>query len=211
LNTERDAERLYECSRHARWLGLVDAELLDDHRHAEPIYNAAAESSYESGPTVDAGSWSSWDMPRIHSGLYTGEWDIPHPSIDGYDPDEYLDRPNLVAVFIEKSTMDSWLVPLCEELRADLYVGSGVQSITSAVRFVRRAVELNKSAHLLVVSDFDPMGRHMPIAAARHVEYRIRQVGCDLWGHGGFGGPHGGADRQVQPAAKTDREVRHGT
>ena len=101
-------------------------------------------------------------MPRIQPSLDTDEWDIPQPSINGYDPDEYLDQPNLVGIFIEKSTMDSWLVPLAKELHVDRYVGSGVQSITSSVRFVRRAIELNKSAHLLVISDFDPMGRHMP-------------------------------------------------
>lgn len=180
LNTEKDADRLYECSRYSRWLGLTDAELLDDHRNAAPIYEAP-EPSVQFAPSVDAGEWSSWILPGIGFSLYTGAWDIPQPDISGYDPDGYLDQPNLVGVFIEKSTMDSWLVPLCEALRVDLYVGSGVQSITNAVRFVQRAVELNKSAHLLVISDNDPQGLHMPITAARHVEYRVQQVGCDLW------------------------------
>lgn len=182
LNTERDTDRLYECSRYSRWLSLTDAELLDDHRNAEPIYSAPGPG-FQFGPSVDAGEWTSWILPRIESLslLYTGEWDIPQPDISGYDPDEYLDQPNLVGVFIEKSTMDSWLVPLCQELRADLYVGSGVQSITNAARFVQRAKELNKSAHLLVISDNDPQGLHMPITASRHVEYRLRQIGCDLW------------------------------
>lgn len=65
--------------------------------------------------------------------------------------------------------------PLCKDLNVDLYVGSGFQSITNAVRFVKRAVELKKPAHLLVISDHDPQGEKMPLAAARHVQYRIRQ------------------------------------
>jgi hypothetical protein len=180
LNTDNDWEKLNECSRHARWLGLVKAELLDDQRNAEPIYNARGPG-FQFAPSVDAGEWSSWTLPRIESRLYTGEWSIPQPDISGYDPDEYLDQPNLVGVFIEKSTMDSWLRPLCEVLHVDLYVGSGVNSIVNARRFMGRAVDLNKPAHLLVISDFDPTGRLMPIAASRHVEAVRRQVGCDLW------------------------------
>jgi len=181
-NTESDSKNLGICATKARWLGLVDAKLLDDHRNAAPALNAQSIPFIDADPKVEAATeWSEWRTPLIHSGLWTEVWDIPKPRIEGYETDEYLDQPNLVGIFIEKSTMDNWLRPLCKELSVDLYVASGVQSITNAARFVKRAVDLNKSVHLLIISDFDPQGSHMPITASRHVEYRILQVGCDVW------------------------------
>ena len=43
------------------------------------------------------------------------------------------DQPYLVEIWIEKSTMDDVLLPLCEELHINLVTSAGFQSITSAV------------------------------------------------------------------------------
>jgi hypothetical protein len=181
-NTDAEWKRLQQYSKCARWLGFVDIELFDDQRNAEPEYNSP-DSSDEDEPSVFAGGWDVWSLPEIETSLDMDGWNAPNVHVAGYEHDAYRDQSCLVGVFIEKSTMDSWLRPLCQELDADLYVGSGFQSITNAARFVKRAVDLDKPAHLLLVSDFDPAGRKMPIGAARHVDYRRRMdgVNCELW------------------------------
>ena len=181
-NTWDDWRRLGDYSRAARWLGYVDIEDFDDQRNAEPEYNAPSESAVEE-PSVWASPIAAWALPEIDADLGVDQWVTPNIYADGYDDDRFLDQSSLVGVFIEKSTMNGWLVPLCQELDADLYVGSGVQSITNAARFIKRAADLGKAAHLLVISDFDPTGRKMPIAASRHVDYRRRmpEAKCDQW------------------------------
>lgn len=181
-NTVPDWRRLQDYSRAARWLGFVDIEDFDDQRNAEPEYNAPSEIT-EDEPSVEVGEWPEWELPRIWTNLDIDEWTIPSIWGFGYDPDPFLDESSLVGVFIEKSTMNGWLRPLCRVLHADLYVGSGIQSITNGGRFVGRAAKMNKAAHLLVISDHDPTGRKMPIGAARHVDYRRRMPGakCDQW------------------------------
>ena len=188
-NTEKDWNRLEDWARIARWLGFTNIEDFDDQRNAEPKYFAPSDSEVDE-PEVSADNWPDWELPALDATLDVDDWTIPNISAnDGYEPDSFLDESSLVGVFIEKSTMNDWLEPLCRDLHADLYVGSGFQSITNAARFIRRAIVLGKPAHLLVISDFDPTGRKMPIGAARHVDYRRRMPDAnydltkarDLW------------------------------
>jgi hypothetical protein len=183
-NTFKDWTRLQAWSKIARWLGDVDIEDFDDQRNAEPKQNADEESAVSSSPFVSSVGWADWEMPNIDVSLLdVGKWIIPNIVAVGYSPDDFLDTPGIVGVFIEKSTQNDWLDKLCEELHVDLYVGSGTQSITNAARFIKRAADTGKSAHLLVISDFDPAGRTMPIAASRHLDYRRRMpdAECDQW------------------------------
>jgi hypothetical protein len=175
-NTEDDWEKLKRYSRPARWLGLVEAELFEDKRNEPPVFNAP-RFAFVLDPSLVLPEWSQWRMPQIDSTVWTPNWNIPPiPEINsGYLSDKYLDQPSMVGIFIEKSTMNSWLSPLCKEMDVDLYVASGFQSITNAVTFVKRAAELRKPAHLLIISDHDPQGEKMPLASSRHIEYRLRQ------------------------------------
>jgi hypothetical protein len=179
-NTTKDWGDLQEWAMIARWLGFADIEDFDDQRNAKPAYNAPTDSEVDE-PEVSADFWPDWELPVLDATLSLDEWTIPNISVnDGYEPDSFLDESSLVGVFIEKSTMNDWLEPLCEDLHADLYVGSGTQSITNAARFIRRAIVLDKPAHLLVISDFDPTGRKMPIGASRHVDYRRRMPAVNI-------------------------------
>jgi hypothetical protein len=81
------------------------------------------------------------------------------------------DQPYHVEVWVEKSTMDDVLVPLCRDLGVNLVTSVGFQSITSVCSLLRRVVEYGKPARVLYISDFDPAGDRMPAAVARQAEY----------------------------------------
>jgi hypothetical protein len=129
------------------------------------------------------------DEPRI----YAPEPEEIDPSITMQDltPDcwapDFPDLPNLVLqdfhaeqdylveVWIEKSTQNDWLVPLCKQRGVNLVVGIGELSEVACRLLVERVRDYSKPARVLYISDFDPGGRSMPVAVARKVEaYRYK-------------------------------------
>jgi hypothetical protein len=95
---------------------------------------------------------------------------------DGYDYHP-ADQPYTIEVWIEKSTMNDVLVPLCEELGVNLVVGKGFTSITRAVELLERTV---KPVRIFYISDFDSKGKHMPMATARHIEFWGNLYDCEV-------------------------------
>jgi hypothetical protein len=83
-------------------------------------------------------------------------------------------QPYHLEVWVEKSTMDDVLLPVCEAYCADLVTGEGEMSITSVYELSRRLRQANKPTRILYVSDFDPAGKSMPRAVARKIEWMIR-------------------------------------
>lgn len=117
-----------------------------------------------------------WELPSV------GSWEPPYWSglqppperpggnVSGYDYSAD-DQPVLLEVWVEKSTMEDVLGPLCRLLGVNLVTGVGNQSITAAVRLLRRAQRHGRPAHVLYISDFDPAGEHMPAAVARQAQF----------------------------------------
>jgi hypothetical protein len=177
-NMERDFARFGLASRHARHQGLVDPASFVDRRNPGLIEHAQRrldEPSLSVGfEDVEFGS-SPWELPELDGVLDVPRLWTPEPTVGGYDYEDG-DQPVLLEVWIEKTTMDDALVPVCRRLGANLVRAAGFQSITAAgVDLLARAEEHGKPAHVLYISDFDPAGSHMPRAVAREVEfYRAR-------------------------------------
>jgi hypothetical protein len=162
-----DWELLLNASKWARILGLVPVDAFEDHRNPEPH----PLNWRDAGKRVPAISkwlitWA-WELPSLSS----SNWSLDPPRVDGYAPDDYLDRAYLLEVWIEKSTMDDILVPLCEELGVRLVPSAGFQSLTNAVRLLQRVCETQKPARIFYISDHDKAGRQMPVAVARQIEF----------------------------------------
>jgi hypothetical protein len=107
------------------------------------------------------------------------DWTLDTPRVDGYAPDDYLDRKYLIELWIEKSTMDDILVPVARELGIRLVTSSGFQSISNAVKLLQRIHEIGKPTRIFYVSDFDKAGRQMPIAVARQIEFWRKEYAPD--------------------------------
>jgi hypothetical protein len=109
------------------------------------------------------------DMPVL-PGLY----------VDGLDQDHDAIQDYIVEVWIEKSTQNDWLIPLCRRRGVNLVVGIGEQSEIRSRQLALRSAEYGAPVRIIYLSDFDPGGRSMPKAVARKVEFTIAKFGLDV-------------------------------
>jgi hypothetical protein len=88
----------------------------------------------------------------------------------------------VVEVWIEKSTQNDWLVPLCRKRGVNLVVGIGESSEIRSRELAERSAKYAVPTRIIYISDFDPGGRSMPKAVARKVEFTLRKfdLDCDL-------------------------------
>lgn len=191
--TEDDWKHLQDCSKPARYLGLVAADVFDDRRNGEPVLADWVEGEHE--PTLQEVNEPSWFFPSIY--LNFSSWRIPDPpDVTGYEHDDFKDRAFDLSIFIEKSTQDDILLPLCRELGINLYPSVGFQSVTTAVKLLKRVYQLGKPERVFYISDGDKQGRGMPKAVSRQIEFWLLEHAP-------------GADVKLVQLALTDEQVRH--
>lgn len=156
------------ASKAARYLELVRPEMFVDRRNPDPYIFAEQDRSY---PRIDVeGLFKAW---------YLQPPGFPPPP--GYDVRDYRGSQRYhLEIWVEKSTMNDVLLPLCQQYGVNLVTGVGEQSITSTVELVQRAVSLGKPVRVFYVSDFDPAGRSMPVAVARKTEFYLKKYAPSL-------------------------------
>jgi len=164
-------------TRYARYLGLVDPAAFVDQRNSEPrIYSACRTPPRPGFYFTD----DLWRLPSLNLDL-SCDLRLPAPEITGYDySGDHADQRYFLQMWIEKSTMDDVLKPVCERYGVDLVTGAGFQSITSVVSMLRQRNPLRKPARIFYISDFDPAGEGMPIATARQIEFWLPKYAPDL-------------------------------
>lgn len=192
-NTERCWGYLCDAGKFARYLGLVPVEAFEDHRNpGAQIMAWPRDGEPEPDYSIDA---PAWYLPEIAVDLGDGlTFSLPDPDITGYDY-EAGDQPFHVELWIEKSTMNDVLRPVCSALAVNLVTSLGFQSITSVVAVLKRIAEHGKPARIFYVSDFDPAGDGMPTAVARQIEFWMADFAPDI-------------DIKLTPLALTSEQVR---
>jgi hypothetical protein len=159
-NTVEDWGELSQAGKHARYLRLVDAHAFEDHRNPPPHLYMPHEL-FREGRGVQLTELEDWTLPTIEADLGT-LLNLAIPDVDeviGYD---YAaeDEPYLVEVWVEKSTMDDVLNPLCLRHHVNFVTSVGFQSITGAIKLLRRVRSFKKPARIfhipsdLVVGSF---------------------------------------------------------
>lgn len=179
-NTDNDWKLLGRAGLAARYLDFVPAAAFVDRRNDEPQIFAPEPTTLD--PTIDVDN----DFAYIGCGEFP---DLPSLSINHLE----AEQDYVVECWIEKSTQNDWLVPLCRARQVNLVVGIGELSETACRNLVNRAVETGKPARILYLSDFDPGGRSMPAAVARKIEYPLRRYDLDT-------------DITLQPIILTERQ-----
>jgi hypothetical protein len=170
-NTERCYDTLGRAAQSACYAGLVDAGDFIDQRNPEPTLFLA----------------DPVDEPSVNvSGV--SEFSIRSPSIDvsispGHVPDGIPDlgllvsaecpAPYHVEIWCEKSTIDDILGPLARQYGLNVQTAVGEISTTICRELVERAGK--RPVRIIYVSDFDPAGQSMPVAAARKIEFFARE------------------------------------
>lgn len=168
-NTENDWNYLCNAGKYARYLGLVDPAAFVDRRNPEPhIFNNHVMYTRKPDWSYD---FPFWWMPEIEANLAADiDWTLPKFKLSGYEYSDAL-QPYHLEVWVEKSTMDDVLIPLCKQYGVNLVTGLGFMSITSVIDLLKRVNEANKPCRIFYISDFDPAGDGMPTAVARQIEY----------------------------------------
>ena len=190
-NTENDWSYLGVASLAARYLDLVPFDGLIDRRNAEPMF-FARNTHLDPDEEREVSCEVLFNEAEIEPPEFPT---LPEIHINELD-DAAARQDFIVEVWIEKSTQNDWLVPLCQRRGVNLMVGAGEQSEIRCRELARRSAELAVPVRIIYISDFDPGGRSMPKAVARKVEFTIAKLGLDV-------------DLQLIPLALTQEQCRH--
>jgi hypothetical protein len=93
---------------------------------------------------------------------------VPTIGVTGYDYTD-ADQRFTLEIWIEKSSLNDVLQPLCEDMGANLVTGIGFSSVTRVVELLSQRAQ--KPVRIFYLSDFDPAGNSMPHATARQLEF----------------------------------------
>jgi len=201
LNTDRDWEYLNEASKWARYLNLVSPDAFVDRRNPDAkIFTNWTDPGgiFYEDPTPSY-QVASWFDPDVSLPALPALDDLPGIDLDphlipaGY---ESIEQPIHLEIWVEKTTMNDVLEPLCRKYHVNLITGAGEMSITSVVDFLERVTAAARPARILYISDYDPAGLGMPISVARKIEYFVRNEGFDSL-----------LDIRLEPIALTSAQV----
>ena len=178
LNDRASWTYLEDASRYARLLHMIPADELIDRqvrRYVESV--PTGENHPDPAFTTE---WEEWDLPEIDPRLSHGLDDLgPGLGVEGYLYREDL-QGVITEVWVEKSSVEAEMVPLCTRYGANLTLGRGNIGITSVVRLLaHRVIPTGKPARVLYVSDFDMQGSHMPTAVSRQLQYWCGRLAPD--------------------------------
>jgi hypothetical protein len=162
LNGER-FENSVECANHlgdavrdARYLGLIPADAFIDRKNPEPTINSGG-GDVNTTAEIDT---IAGDRTILLSQPIVGQ------------------RYHL-EIWIEKSTANGVLLPLGLEYGINIATFTGEVSVTACKTLVDRAIASGRPVRIFHVTDFDPAGRSMPVAAAVKINFFAQQSGKD--------------------------------
>jgi hypothetical protein len=192
VNTYNCWQFLGDACSDARYLGLIPIDHISDQRNAGTVVNYTADEHDASVFVVDHDaadttldlSLSFW--ARVPTFPKLPSLNIVAPSIA---------QPYCIEVWVEKSTVDDVLAPLCRLHDVNFTSGTGDISITRCHDLIERARGHGKPVRVLTITDFDPGGSNMPVGLARKLEFLIRDAAPDL-------------DVQVRAIALTRQQVK---
>jgi len=202
-NTVNDWHCLNVSSKYARYLWLVNPDAFVDRRNPEPIINArwpdpadAAFDGQSPSYSVEEGDdWDWYELPDLPE-LPNLAWavpDLPDFEVGGYSD---VQQSYHLEVWVEKTTANDVLEPLCGSYNVNLVTGAGELSITAVLDLVQRVGRAVRPCRIFYISDFDPAGYGMPVSVARKIEFFLRERGLDL-------------DICVEPVVLTKDQVIH--
>jgi hypothetical protein len=156
-NNEKCWNLLERAGKYARNNNVLSADKFQDRRQSSLVLAERKEEDvkfYVSVPSLDD-SLSFPDFPNL-----------PYYFLDLRNDQRYR-----IELWLEKSTQDENLLPLAKQYNVTMLSAQGELSITSIIKALKRAKEYGKPTRILYISDFDPAGKSMPVAASRKIEF----------------------------------------
>ncbi len=167
--TEDENYVLDRCALDARYLGLVSSDDFDDRRSVEPIINDTVAA-------LDPSISITGGLGDLEIQYELPEFEIP--KLEVYPP--LLLPHDHLEIFIEKSTQDGWLGPLCEQQHIDFQPGVGEFGYKRCEQIVERAKARHpRTTRVGVITDFDCAGQSIPVAIARKIQHMLYSMGLE--------------------------------
>jgi hypothetical protein len=180
---------LNAACRDARYLDLIPADVIVDRRNPPPTINLDSRSDASAEIGTEPG-----DIERHEFGIYYEAPTLSLPEIDLTSEPRIGQRYHL-EIWIEKSTANDILLPLGRYYGINIATFVGEVSSTACKNLVDRAIASGRPVRILYISDFDPGGRSMPVAAAVKIGFEAMKSGVDL-------------DIRVEQVALTEEQCR---
>jgi hypothetical protein len=182
-NTEIRWQDLQRAGKYARYLGLLPPEIFQDRRSREPDVKSFATEHRSLDVAENMYEFAYFNLSNIP--------DLPDfPCLPDFpSPPEYRlglrgQQRYRLEVWIEKSTQEDVIVPVCNRHQITLLTAQGEISISSIWKAIARAEQYGTQTTtvILYLSDFDPAGKSMPVAASRKLEYlrMLKQSPVDI-------------------------------
>lgn len=186
LNDHKSWSYLLNCSKKARYNGLIGFNQFRDRRNPEAQINADFTTPHKEWDPPDEIGLNVQDIASLH----TLDLQIGYPSCNGaeelaealakvYTRDlaEKISynmqklQPYHLEVWIEKSTMNEELEPICKRFHAYFVYGLGQQSITRVKEIEQRMLQSEKPVRIFYISDYDSQGVTIPETVARKIQF----------------------------------------
>jgi hypothetical protein len=187
VNTIENWNTLCDAIRDARYLDLIQTDVIIDRRNPDPVLNLTDDEDVEAEISVFDGS-----IERKGFGPDYAPPVICLPSLR-LTQEPRIAQPYHLEIWIEKSTMNDVLSAPCRTYSVNLATFIGEVSATACKALIDRAIASGKPVRIGYISDFDPAGRNMPVAAARKIDWFAKKSGHDL-------------DIRLEPIALTEEQ-----
>jgi hypothetical protein len=158
-NTVECFNLLGEAILDARYLDLIPGDAIIDRRNPAPIINAYDDAAAAEVETTEG------EVERHEFGVGYRAPTLSLPEIYLTSEPRIGQRYHL-EIWIEKSTANEVLLPLGVLYGINIATFAGEVSATACKNLVDRAIASGRPVRILYISDFDPGGRSMPVAAA---------------------------------------------
>jgi hypothetical protein len=179
------------AGRCARYLGLINADDLDDKRPIDRCFGLPERGQ----TTIEQATVEVTKPDYFWPGIHISEPSLPDlPQLVLYRPE----RPRVpqryhVEIWVEKTDVEDVIKPLVWEWGLNYVAFAGQPGIKPCRELVDRAEHSGRPVRIFYISDFDPQGENMPIAVSRKIEFALAKGDLDL-------------DIQVIPLALTKQQ-----
>jgi hypothetical protein len=172
-NTVECANKLIDMVRDARYLDRLPANSIIDRRNPPPTINLGG---------VDTAAEIETLAGCVETYAFGEDYRAPSLSLPELN---FIAEPRIgqryhLEIWIEKSTMNDVLMPLGDEYRINVVTFVGEVSATACEDLVDRAIASGRPVRIFHITDFDPAGRSMPVAAAVKIDFYKEKRGVDL-------------------------------
>lgn len=186
INDYNSWSYLCDSSKQARYNDLIGYKQITDRRNPKAVVNADFNTPHNEYEAPSEIGLKCQDIDRLHTlnlqigyPQYNNAEELAKALAQGYAENAYNEikynmqklQPYHLEVWIEKSTMNEELMPICARFNANFVYGLGQESITRVDELIERAIESGKPVRIFYISDYDDQGVTMPEAVARKVQF----------------------------------------